>query len=245
MRMAFIADIHGNLDALEAVLVDIARRDVETIVNLGDVVSGPLRAYETAERLIPMDLPTISGNHERQLLTLSIGAMGESDRIAARRLSDHHRAWLGTFPAMRSIGEDVVLCHGTLENDVDYLLETLDENGCRAASVEEVEQRTKGCRARLIACAHSHRPREVHLRDGRLAINPGSVGLQAYPAKWPHTHIIENGTPHARYAIATREGSDWSVEFIAVEYDWDTAAAVAESNRRADWALALRTGRVL
>ncbi len=242
--MALIADIHGNLDALEVVLADITRRDVETIVNLGDVVSGPLRAYETAELLMPMDLLTISGNHERQLLTLSIGSMGDSDRIAARRLSNHHREWLGTFPATRAMGEDVFLCHGTLENDVDYLLETLDESGCRAASAEEVEVRTEGCRAQLIACAHSHMPRKVRLPDGRLVINPGSVGLQAYPARWPHTHIIENGSPHARYAIATRNGSDWDVEFISIEYDWDAAATVAEGNGRPDWAYSLRTGRV-
>ncbi|MDE3200324.1 MAG: metallophosphoesterase family protein [Acidobacteriota bacterium] len=245
MRMALIADIHGNLDALKAVLEDIEQRDVENIVNLGDVVSGPLSAYETAEILMPLDLPTISGNHERQLLTLSIAAMGESDRIAARKLSDQHRAWLRTFPAVRGIGKDVFLCHGSLENDVDYLLETLDESGCRAATVEEVEARTEGCDARLIACAHSHMPRAVRLGDDRLVINPGSVGLQAYPAKWPHTHVIENGTPHARYAIASRNGSDWDVEFVAVEYDWDNAAAVAEINGRMDWAQSLRTGRVV
>jgi predicted phosphodiesterase len=42
VRIAVIADIHGNLPALEAVFVDIERRDVDQIINLGDCVSGPL-----------------------------------------------------------------------------------------------------------------------------------------------------------------------------------------------------------
>lgn len=42
MRIAAISDIHGNLAALQAVLADIARRGVDTTVNLGDIVSGHL-----------------------------------------------------------------------------------------------------------------------------------------------------------------------------------------------------------
>jgi putative phosphoesterase len=244
MRMALIADIHGNLDALDAVLAHIALQRVDCIVNLGDVVSGPLRARATAERLMPLEIPTVRGNHERQLLTLSLDAMGESDRIAARDLDDHHRAWLESFPSFRAVGEDVLLCHGTPQNDVDYLLESVAENGCRAATVSEVEMRTAGVNALLIACGHSHLPRALRLTDGRLVINPGSVGLQAYPARWPYTHIIENGSPHARYAIAERRSTTWEVEFVAVDYDWEAAAALAAAKGRSDWAHALRTGTV-
>ena len=65
MNFAAIADIHGNLLALEAVLADIARRGISTIVNLGDLLSGPLWPAETADRLQSLNLPTVSGNHER------------------------------------------------------------------------------------------------------------------------------------------------------------------------------------
>ena len=51
MRIAVIADIHGNLPALEAVLADIARRGADRILNLGDCVSGPLWPRETMELL--------------------------------------------------------------------------------------------------------------------------------------------------------------------------------------------------
>ena len=70
MKVAAISDIHGNLPALDAVLADIATQSVDVIVNLGDILSGPLWGAATADRLMPLELPTIAGNHERQLLTL-------------------------------------------------------------------------------------------------------------------------------------------------------------------------------
>ena len=70
MRIAAVSDIHGNLFALDAVLADIERRAVDLIVNLGDIVSGPLLPSGTAQRLMALRLPTIRGNHERQVLTL-------------------------------------------------------------------------------------------------------------------------------------------------------------------------------
>jgi predicted phosphodiesterase len=42
MRLAVLADIHGNLPALDAVLDDLERRRVDGVVNLGDCASGPL-----------------------------------------------------------------------------------------------------------------------------------------------------------------------------------------------------------
>ncbi len=50
MRVAALYDIHGNLSALEAVLADVARADVEMVVIGGDVVSGAL-PRETLERI--------------------------------------------------------------------------------------------------------------------------------------------------------------------------------------------------
>jgi hypothetical protein len=55
---------------------------------------------------------------------------------------------------------------------------------------------------------------------------------------------MEAGTPHARYAVAERTDGRWTSEFRAVEYDWERAAAIAETNQRPDVARALRTGRV-
>ena len=80
MKIAAISDIHGNLIALEAVLADIEASGADVVVNLGDTVSGALQPGETAQRLISLGLPTIKGNHERQLLfvdSLRIGTVGQ------------------------------------------------------------------------------------------------------------------------------------------------------------------------
>ena len=59
MRIAVIADIHGNVLALEAVLADIGARRVNQTVNLGDIVSGPLWPRETMELLAEMGILTV------------------------------------------------------------------------------------------------------------------------------------------------------------------------------------------
>ena len=73
MKLAVVSDIHGNLGALHAVLEDIARESVDGIVNLGDILSGPLQPAETADFLMTQSFVTIRGNHERQLLALIDG----------------------------------------------------------------------------------------------------------------------------------------------------------------------------
>jgi hypothetical protein len=86
-------------------------------------------------------------------------------------------------------------------------------------------------------------PRSL-LRDSGRIVNPGSVGLQAYDDDHPHPHVVENRTPHARYAIVERDTAGWQVTLREVPYDHETSAQRAERNGRGDWADALRTGRV-
>lgn len=255
MRIAAISDIHGNLPALDAVLADIAASAVDVTVNLGDILSGPLWIEETAARLIALDVPTIRGNHERQVLTLPPERMGASDRFAAERLSPATRDWLQALPETRALAPEVFCCHGTPADDLQYLLETTEPGfvrggatGIRAATAAEAGARlgdvVHGVPQALVLCGHSHVPRALALPDGRLVVNPGSVGLQAYDDAHGHAHVVENGTPHARYALLSRRSAGWQVELRAVPYDHEAAARRAEAGGRPDWADALRTGRV-
>ncbi|MES2497883.1 MAG: metallophosphoesterase family protein [Pseudomonadota bacterium] len=245
MRIAAISDIHGNLAALDAVLADIARRGIDHIVNLGDILSGPLDPVGTADRLLPLDLPTISGNQERQLLTLDLAAMGASDACTAPLLTDRHGAWLAGLPKTMRFAPDVLLCHGTPESDLDYYLDHVDPAGARPATAAEIDARTGDETAALILCGHTHIQRTHRRPGGQLIVNPGSVGLPAYDDLHPWPHVMESGDPRARYAIVTR-GDDgvWTAEPIAIDYDWDSAALTAEAHGRPDWAFALRTGRM-
>jgi len=244
MRIAVMSDIHGNLWALDAVLADIARRNVDVTVNLGDILSGPLLPAETAERLMVLGLPTIRGNHERQVLEHNPARMGASDLWAHEHIAPAHREWIASLPASMRLQDDVLLVHGTPGSDLVYWMETVDPGGQRTASYAEVLERAGDAQASLILCGHTHVPRTVLLDDGRLIVNPGSVGLQAYDDDMPYPHKAENGSPHARYAIVERTAGGWAVEQYAVAYDWHAAAEVAQRHGRPDWVVALRTGRM-
>jgi predicted phosphodiesterase len=244
MRIAALSDIHGNLFALDAVLADVGRRGVDLTVNLGDILSGPVLPAETAERLMALDLPTIRGNHERQLLTRPPEKMGASDRYAHDQLMDAHRAWITALPAVLHPAPEVFMCHATPASDVDCYLEDLIEGELRPAALRSIESRSADCDASLILCGHTHIPRVVHLSSGQIIVNPGSVGIQAYLGHDPAPHTVEVGSPHARYAIAERSSRGWMVELIAVPYDWDSAAELARERGRDDWVRALKTGFV-
>ena len=244
MQIAAVSDIHGNLFALDAVLADIDRRGVDLIVNLGDILSGPLLPAETADRLMALNLPTIRGNHERQLLTVKPERMAASDRYAFDTITAAHRKWITALPPVLRPAPEVFMCHGTPHNDVDCYLEDLIGGELRPAPLRSVEERTGNCDASLILCGHSHIPRLLRLESGQVIVNPGSVGIQAYEGHDPGPHTVEVGSPHARYAIADRSPHGWRVEFVAVPYDWDTASRLAEQRGRQDWVRALRTGFV-
>lgn len=242
MRIAVLADIHGNIRALEAVLADIARRAPDAVVNLGDCLSGPLEAADTAALLMDRGFVTVRGNHDRQLLDRPASAMGLSDRAADAQLGAHHRGWLARLPPTATV-DGALLCHGTPVDDLTYLLETVEPQGVRLAPSELLEERLGAVTHSIVFCGHTHFPRVVTAADGRLVVNPGSVGLAAFDDTVPFSHVMETGTPHARYAVA--DTAQRRVELVAVEYDWSAASAVAARAGRPDWAHALATGYAL
>lgn len=244
MRFAVIADVHGNLSALQAVLADINAHAPDLVINLGDHVSGPLQAAAVADLLMSQpEWIQIRGNHDRQLAEQQPDAMGLSDRAAHEQLTGVHRDWLRSLPPAIKVLDDVLLCHGTPDSDLDYLLEDVSASGVSLAGSAAIRSRL-GCTAAAILCGHSHLPHFVALDDGAVAVNPGSVGLQAYyDREHRFPHAIETGSPHARYVLLDRVGRRrWRATFRLIDYDWDAAAQLALKRGRADWAHALATG---
>lgn len=247
MRIAAIADIHGNTPALRAVLTEIDRQGVDLIVNLGDIVSGGVDPRGTFDLLRQRtEIVTISGNHERQVLTFPQERMSASDRLAASVATSDDRKWLRDLPTSIEPVPGALAFHGTPTDDLRYLTETVEPTRLRQATDDEIVQRlgdTYG-RYELYLCGHTHLQRTRRLPNGALLVNPGSVGWPAYDDDEPYPHNVEAGTPHARFTIISSDGNTWSAQEFAIDYDYEHAALTALANGRADVAHALRFGRV-
>ena len=246
VRVALIADIHGNIAALDAVLEDIERHHVDSVINLGDLLSGGLHPRRTADRLMALDMPTIAGNHDRYLLEQAPDSMGSWDRHAHDRLDDEHRQWLASLPFSLELDRGILAVHGTPTDDQQYFLHSVDPDGSREATEAEILDRAAGFTDRaVIACGHTHLQRQWTLPSGTLVVNPGSVGVPAYDDDQPHPHVMESGSPHARYAVLDDHGrGSWTVSFELVEYDHVGTAADARAHGMSDIADALLTGFV-
>ncbi len=243
MRFAAIADVHGNCLALEAVLADIAELGIAEVVNLGDHVSGPLEAARTADLLIERGFPSVRGDQDRILVEL--WQAGGSRRSDFRQLERRHFDWMASMPPTLRYRDEVLLCHGSPGDDAAFWLDHVaDDGSVRPNGIEPIEAAAEGIDARLILCAHTHIPRVVRLRDGRMVVNPGSVGLPGYDGKTPVPYVVETGTPHACYVILEGAGDSWRATFRYVPYDNMAMADLARSKGMLVWANAIATGWV-
>jgi len=244
MRIAAIGDIHGNSAALDAVLRDIDMCGVDLIVNTGDYFSGPLDAKGTAEQLLSREMTNILGNHDRFLIEQKPSEMGASDLVAHSQLEQNHLDWLSSLPATAQV-DDVYLCHGTPSSDTTYWMERVMPDG--AICMEEqhkIEEYAVGINASVILCGHTHLPRIVRLQDGRLLVNPGSVGCPGYDDISPVHHVVQSGNPDAYYAILEKLGGQWSVCLKSIAYETQEMVNLAVAAERLEWASALATGWV-
>ncbi|MDP2826710.1 MAG: metallophosphoesterase family protein [Sulfuritalea sp.] len=244
MRIAVLSDIHGNLAALQAVVEDFGRRQVDAVVNLGDSLSGPLLPAETAQFLMAQDWVHLAGNHERQILTLTQPGCDPSDAYARSQLGAAELDWIASLRPSHAWSEEIFLCHGTPANDAEYFLESVEPGRLRSATAAEISSRLGAISASVVVCGHTHVPRMVRTASGQMLVNPGSVGQPAYDDDQPVYHAVESGAPDARYAVIESQGARWSAQLIAVPYDHPAMAALARRHGRPDWEHILRFGYV-
>ncbi len=234
MRVAAISDIHGNLFALEAVLEDIARHDADMVLNLGDNLAGPMDPRGVCDLLMGADFPSVRGNHDRVLVMPKPGKeYGPIDAFAQEQLELPQLTWLSQLPETLSVPE-IFLCHGTPQSDAAPWLDRFWSG--RTATYpdhDEVAALADGLDFPVMLCGHTHLSRVVRLRDDRMVVNPGSVGVQ-----------FNHGAPDARYALLERRPGGWTASLRSVPYDHEAAARQAEANGFPGWRLALTTGWV-
>ncbi|MCP4724688.1 MAG: metallophosphoesterase family protein [bacterium] len=245
-KIAVISDIHSNRWALEAVLEDIANRNIKNTVDLGDSLYGSLDPIGTFNILKKENIPSVCGNQDREIIEpIENNSNSESLQFVKDQLTKEQIDWLESLEPVTAPFDNICTFHGSPQNDMEYLIEEVTETGVIRKSSEKFQNILKNIDRKIILCGHSHVPGSVQLPDGRIIINPGSVGIQAYTDDLPYPHIMETGTPHARYCIIQIENRGVRFEHISVPYDWETASITAEKNGRKDWAFWLKTGRAI
>ncbi|MBS7566135.1 metallophosphoesterase family protein [Mucilaginibacter sp. Bleaf8] len=242
---AIISDIHGNSLALQAVLNDISTRSIDTIINLGDHVFGALEPEVTAGILGQHPMLCISGNTDREILESfeKPSAKENMDRVKSL-LSNQTLDWLKGLPKTATCDGVFFVCHGTPESDDAYLLEEVTAQGVFVYNDDVLVEKTKHIQERIILCGHSHVNRVIYLSNGKIILNPGSVGLPAYLGTGEHRFAMESMTPHAKYAIVQVDGESMNIEQVHCTYNWQQASASAKANGSEKWSQFLLHGRM-
>jgi putative phosphoesterase len=180
MRVAALYDIHGNLPALDAVLDDVRRANVDQIVVGGDVFPGPM-PVEVLSRLKQLSQPVhcIRGNGDRLVLTAKAG--GDISEVpppfrdvvtwCAEIVGDEHAAAMEAWPATRRVRVDgvgeVLFCHATPRNDTEIFTRRTPDD--RLKSIFDGA-------ADIVVCGHTHMQFDRTIGTTRV-VNAGSVGM--------------------------------------------------------------------
>ena len=175
MDVLALYDIHGNVDALDAVLADPRAADPDVVLVGGDAVPGPF-ARATLARLDSLGVPVrwLRGNGEREVAeAIAAPAPAPEDlaavtaAITAAELGDDRARALGELPLTVEL-DGVLFCHASPRRD--------DEMVTRLSSPERWAEVLAGVAAGLVVAGHTHQQDERAVGDVRF-VNAGSVGL--------------------------------------------------------------------
>jgi predicted phosphodiesterase len=219
MRCAVLADIHGNLEAFRAVLARIRDLHVDRMICLGDIVGYNADPNACIDLVRSKGIACVMGNHDA-----ASSGIAEPDNFnvnarqavlwTRQRLTGENRAFLRELPRSAQI-DDMILCHGTIDDTNSYLLYDSDARE-NFTLMEELPGRPQIC-----FFGHTH-IRAAYSMDGpdlarelademplftskRYLVNPGSVGQP------------RDGDPRAAFLIY--DATEQAIVFHRVEYD--------------------------
>jgi predicted phosphodiesterase len=221
MRLAILADVHGNLPALEAVLADVRQYDVDGYVVAGDLTGGP-QQVEAINLLRSLNSQFIRGNGENYILRFDSGDAPEGWRVSRqwapmrwayrqldRETLDLIAAWPEQLVLARPDTDAIRIVHGSPRSASEKVLPGSGSMALTTALAQTAEP--------VLVCAHTHIPWQ-HTRNGRLALNPGAV---CGPL---------NGEVGAQYALLTWQDHHWQAEHHAVPYDLQDICAAYQAS---------------
>ena len=226
-QCALIADIHGNLPALEAVLAEVESRGVDATYHLGDLVGYAPWPDEVVARLVEAGIPGVAGNYDSTVATEAehCGCRAESPAQEAlahasygwtlARVNAETKSRLRALPFRIDLrpggghesGPTLRLVHGAATRNTLYWDESRSDDFAR-----RMAEKLGAIEGDAIAFGHTHVPwkRDV---DGILFVNVGSVGRP------------KDGDPRASWAIASWDGDRIDVRHVRTEYDVERAVA--------------------
>ena len=227
VRLGLISDLHGNLLALEAVLEDLERSEIDRLVCLGDVAAGP-EPRATIERLQELACPVVVGNWDCWLLEGMPQLPGEAGPKlrdqgdwSAAQLGEPEQAFLAGLPPHVEINLDgaAVLCvHGSPRSNTDDIRATTPDG--------ELAEMLAGTEPAFLAAGHTH-VQLARQHGATLIVNPGSVGLPFN--SWPPNGALRV-SPWAEYAILTIDDGLISTELRRIAYDISALLDVARES---------------
>lgn len=127
-RIAVLSDVHGNLEAFEAVLDTLETEAIDRIIHLGDIVGYNANPSECLQNMRDRGVTGVLGNHDWAILdprqaegfnVIAYEALGYADR----QLSLEDRHYLRGLPHTRILTDRFLLCHGTPERTDAYVLQ--------------------------------------------------------------------------------------------------------------------------
>ncbi len=221
MKYAIFGDVHANLEALEAVFMDMDQFDIDEYLCVGDVVGYGADPEATIELVKERANCTVAGNHDYAIAgKLSMEYFNAYAREVAEwtmdRLDEDQLSFLEDLPLLKNWKDDLTLVHATFKapEKFDYILTSYDAH---------INFQTMDTRVGFLG--HSHIPANFLLKgnvinnqeteftleeDTRAMVNVGSVGQP------------RDEDPRASYCLFDAE--EEKIEIRRVEYDIDTAA---------------------
>lgn len=227
MQIALISDIHGNLEALDAVLEDIDRKAPGAkIICAGDIVGYGPDPSACIERLAARAIPSVMGNHDEMVIghrdfSRCVYAGIRAARWSRKVLSADQLNFLQDLPGVLQVAPGVVACHGT-PNDADVYI-----SDDRVSERALAQMQDRFADADTLICGHTHHA-AVYCKDSGFRSMESGTEF-AIPA---HSHCIINpgavgqsrdGKFLARYAIL--DTRDRLVRFPGLSYDHEATVS--------------------
>jgi putative phosphoesterase len=223
VRIAVIADIHGNLVALDAVLDGLADETYNEIVCLGDVALRGPQPVECLQRVRELGCPVVMGNTDEWLIRSEPAwdvphdddPVMEIDLWCAAQLDEADRAFIRSFqPAVEMQfggGDSVCFFHGSPRSNTENIFSTTAE--------AELEVMIDGCDATVLVGGHTH-IQMLRRKYDKSIINVGSVGLPFLRKRVDETDSKYSVVaPWAEYAIIDYQAGRLGVDFRRVPID--------------------------